>query len=238
MSEYDAIIRRLRGEMARYDKPENKMDLQRFFKEKLKLRYILKSAIIKKISSEVYQEAESLSRKELFQMCEILLKSGHPVETWIAFGWANRRKEEFQKGDFAVFESWVKKYVDGWASCDSLCCGALGELIVLFPDLTKKTVKWADSESTWLKRAAAVALIPSLKKGRQLETAFFVADRLLTDSEDMVQKGYGWMLKVAADTYQKEVFAYVMEHKEAMPRTALRYAIEKMPSSLKKKAMR
>jgi 3-methyladenine DNA glycosylase AlkD len=53
----------------------------------------------------------------------------------------------------------------------------------------------------------------------------------------MVQKGYGWMLKVASQAHEKKVFDYVMKNKKVMPRTALRYAIEKMPKSLKDKAM-
>jgi len=60
----------------------------------------------------------------------------------------------------------------------------------------------------------------------------------VTDSDDMVQKGYGWMLKVASETYQHEVFEYVMRNKRAMPRTALRYAIEKMPDELRREAMK
>ncbi len=54
----------------------------------------------------------------------------------------------------------------------------------------------------------------------------------------MVQKGYGWMLKVASEAHQKQVFDYVMENKDTMPRTALRYAIEKMPADMKKEAMK
>jgi 3-methyladenine DNA glycosylase AlkD len=53
----------------------------------------------------------------------------------------------------------------------------------------------------------------------------------------MVQKGYGWMLKEASKPYQKEVFDFVTSHKAVMPRTALRYAIEKMPADLRAKAM-
>jgi 3-methyladenine DNA glycosylase AlkD len=53
----------------------------------------------------------------------------------------------------------------------------------------------------------------------------------------MVQKGYGWMLKVASQAHQKEVFNYVMRRKSTMPRTSLRYAIEKMPDDLKRRAM-
>ena len=60
---------------------------------------------------------------------------------------------------------------------------------------------------------------------------------LLTDPDDMVQKGYGWLLKSAGDAYQQEVFDYVMQNKARMPRTALRYAIEKMPKELKARAM-
>jgi 3-methyladenine DNA glycosylase AlkD len=53
-----------------------------------------------------------------------------------------------------------------------------------------------------------------------------------------VQKGYGWMLKEAGRNHQKEVFHYVMKNRAVMPRTALRYAIEKMPENLRKQAMK
>ena len=64
-----------------------------------------------------------------------------------------------------------------------------------------------------------------------------MADALLIDPDDMVQKGYGWMLKAASKTYPDEVFQYVMRHKKEMPRTALRYAIEKMPEARRRRAM-
>jgi 3-methyladenine DNA glycosylase AlkD len=57
------------------------------------------------------------------------------------------------------------------------------------------------------------------------------------DGDDLVQKGYGWMLKAASQFDQQAVFEYVMSKKAVMPRTALRYAIEKMPDELKKQAM-
>jgi 3-methyladenine DNA glycosylase AlkD len=53
----------------------------------------------------------------------------------------------------------------------------------------------------------------------------------------MVQKGYGWMLKAASQAHQKDVFNYVMNKKATMPRTSLRYAIEKMPAELKARAI-
>jgi 3-methyladenine DNA glycosylase AlkD len=71
-----------------------------------------------------------------------------------------------------------------------------------------------------------------------LKDIFGIADILLLDKDDMVQKGYGWMLKAASEAYQKEIFDYVVSKKTVMPRTALRYAIEKMPQELKAEAMR
>jgi 3-methyladenine DNA glycosylase AlkD len=66
---------------------------------------------------------------------------------------------------------------------------------------------------------------------------FQIVDILLLDKDDMAQKGYGWMLKVASQVHEKEVFEYILAHKTTMPRTALRYAIEKMPKELKNRAM-
>lgn len=61
---------------------------------------------------------------------------------------------------------------------------------------------------------------------------------LLVDEDEMVQKGYGWLLKEESRKHQKEVFDYVLKNKSVMPRTALRYAIELMPKELKAAAMK
>jgi 3-methyladenine DNA glycosylase AlkD len=89
-----------------------------------------------------------------------------------------------------------------------------------------------------MKRAAAVSLIIPAKRGKYLAEVFVMADRLLTDGDDMVQKGYGWLLKEASRLHQDEVYDYVIRHKHVMPRTALRYAIELMPKEMKVEAMR
>jgi 3-methyladenine DNA glycosylase AlkD len=89
----------------------------------------------------------------------------------------------------------------------------------------------------WVKRASAVSLIVPARKGLFLREIIEIADILLPDRDDMVQKGYGWMLKAASQAHQTAIFDYVIRKKAVMPRTALRYAIEKMPGDLKKMAM-
>jgi len=81
-------------------------------------------------------------------------------------------------------------------------------------------------------------LIIPAKHGQFLPEIIRIADRLLLDKDDMVQKGYGWMLKEASEQHPDEVYQYVLKHRKDMPRTALRYAIEKMPPEMKAEAMK
>ncbi len=96
---------------------------------------------------------------------------------------------------------------------------------------------WAKSQNMWMRRASRRSLIVPARKGMYLDVAFEIADILFNDSEDLVQKGYGWLLKEESRVNQEAVFNYVVKNKKTMPRTALRYAIEKMPDELRKKAM-
>lgn len=82
-----------------------------------------------------------------------------------------------------------------------------------------------------------MSLIVPAKNGEFLKEVFDIADQLLKDEDDMVQKGYGWLLKEASRKHQKGVFDYVLKNKGVMPRTALRYAIELMPKGLRAKVM-
>jgi 3-methyladenine DNA glycosylase AlkD len=232
------IIEKVRKEIARHDKPENKLNYQRFFKEKLKDPYGLKTAIVRKIAGECYQEIKDQPKEKIFEYCDQLLKSDISHGRSIAFNWAVRVKKNYVQGDFATFESWLKEYVNHWGSCDSLCCGALGHLVYRYPNLVAKTKNWTRSKNRWYRRASAVSLIVPVRNRLLLDEVFKTADMLLTDDDDMVQKGYGWTLKEASNQFPDEVFRYVMKNKRRMPRTALRYAIEKLPQKMRKEAMK
>jgi 3-methyladenine DNA glycosylase AlkD len=110
-------------------------------------------------------------------------------------------------------------------------------IIEMFPDCLSGLMEWTKSPNRWMRGAAAVSLIVPARKGKFLKEIFLIADMLFDDRDDMVQKGYGWLLKVASKPYHKEVFDYVYVRRAAMSRTALRYAIEKMPKGLKSLAM-
>jgi 3-methyladenine DNA glycosylase AlkD len=125
-----------------------------------------------------------------------------------------------------------------WASCDTLCNHTIGAFLERYPGYANSLKEWSHSQNRWVRRASAVSVILPARKGVFKEIIFEIANILLLDSDDLVQKGYGWMLKSLAETYEEEVYQYILDRKSVMPRTALQYAIEKMPGEKKREAMR
>jgi 3-methyladenine DNA glycosylase AlkD len=230
------IITEIRKKLKQHSDEKTKNSFQRFFKEKIKAHGV-KTPLVVKIAKEHFKKIRHKPKPSIFALCEEFLKSAYMEESFIAYDWSNSLHEHYEPKDFKTFERWVKNHVSNWAQCDSLCNHTIGKFIEKFPQFIKELKIWTKSENRWVRRAAAVALIIPARKGMFLKDIFQICDSLLTDKDDMVQKGYGWLLKEASHEHQKEVFNYVMKHKQVMPRTALRYAIEKMPENLRKKAM-
>ncbi len=230
------IISKLRRELKANIDEKTRDDAKRYFKEEIKC-YGNKASVATRISKECFRKIKDKDKKEIFAICEELFRSGYNEEAWIAAEWANNMHKEFKPGDFKTFERWVGEYIDNWAKCDTLCNHAVGTFIEMYPEYMPKLNKWTRSKNRWMRRAAAVTLILPARRGNFLEDVFEISDMLLLDQDDLVQKGYGWMLKEASRKHEKEVFDYIMKNKAVMPRTALRYAIEKMPENLRKRAM-
>lgn len=199
--------------------------------------YGIKSALVIRIGKDHYKALPDKSKSHVFSLCEELWKSGYMEESFIACNWSHFVHKVYEPADFEIFERWVNNYINNWASCDTLCNHTVGTFIDMYPDYIAGLKRWAKSQNRWVKRASSVSLILPARKGKFIKDIFEIADILHTDKDDMVQKGYGWMLKAASQAHQEEVFNYVFSKKATMPRTSLRYAIEKMPYELKAKAM-
>jgi len=230
------IIARIRKDLVLSVDEKTKSSYSRFFKEEVTC-YGVKSALVGKIAKDYFNEIKTEDKKEVFVLCEELLRSDYNEEAFIAFEWAYLVRNKYSEDDFFTFEHWIENYVNNWAKCDTLCNHSVGSFIEKFPSYIANLKTWTASDNRWVRRAAAVTLILPGRKGNFLNDIFEISDRLLTDKDDLVQKGYGWMLKEASKSHQQEVFEYVMRNKKDMPRTALRYAIEKLPTDLRAKAM-
>jgi 3-methyladenine DNA glycosylase AlkD len=231
------ILSELRQDLESSIDEKTKNSYQHFFKEEVKA-YGVKTPIVENIAKSFFDRIREKNKKDIFSLCEKLLESDYSEEAFIAFEWAYSLRKYYDETDFPMFERWIEKYVNNWAKCDTLCNHSLGSFIEQIPKYIDNLKAWTKSENRWLRRASAVTLILPARKGNFLDDIFEICDSLLKDEDDLVQKGYGWLLKEASKNHQNLVFEYVMKNKKDMPRTALRYAIEKLPKNLLDEAMK
>jgi len=232
----EIVLEQLKQQLEHHSEKDHQKAIQKFFKEAIVV-YGVRVGTVRKIGNQFFKKIESPDKQKVFTLCEKLLKTDFQEDSIIAFQWASKYEKDFTPDDFKVFERWVKKYINNWAKCDDFCTGALGKIFKKYPELIKQTYPWRSFPNRWVRRAAAVSLIVSIKNKQHLAEVLAIADVLLQDPDDLVQKGYGWLLKVTSMVFPYEVFEFVMQHKKNMPRTALRYAIEKLSKEQKQQAM-
>ena len=212
--------------------PRYKKGVEQYFKEEVRFLGV-RTPIVRSIAQKYFDK--SLKKQQLLDLCEELFNQPYNEFATIAFAWTFKIRKSFELSDFERFERWIDKYVNNWAKCDDFCCHTIYYFVENFPEIIPRIKKWAYSKNMWFRRASAVSFVPAKNN---LSDIFEIAKILLRDEDDLVQKGYGWMLKSASVFNQEAVFSFVMKNKKDMPRTALRYAIEHMPKDFKEKAMR
>ncbi len=232
----DHILRKIKQDLLTNIDEGAQKSFPRFFRNEVKF-YGVKSGIVRKIAKESFKNFDSSKKEVVFVLCEQLFQSGLCEEAWIAAHWLYWISHTFIPEDLERFEEWIDRYIDDWAKCDTLCNHAMGSFIMNHPSLVQSLKQWTSSPNPFVRRASAVSLIIPARQGHFLKEIFQISDILLLDQNDLVQKGYGWMLKEASRKHPDEVFLYIMQKKESMPRTAFRYALEKMPPDLRKIAM-
>jgi 3-methyladenine DNA glycosylase AlkD len=231
------ILAQIREELKANTDSQTQKSFQRFFKKQVKY-YGVKTEVVGKIAKKYWKQVKTLDKPSVFQICEDLYRSDNTEEAFIVAFWLPNYIDNIEPSDLTTFKGWIEKYINNWAKCDGLCNHTIGDLIQKYPEVLGDVKSWAKSSNRWLKRASAVSLIVPAKKGCFLQDAFEICDSLLVDGDDLVQKGYGWLLKEESRLHQKDVFDYVVKNRKNMPRTALRYAIELMPKELKAEAMK
>lgn len=123
------------------------------------------------------------------------------------------------------------KQVNNWNLVDSSAHLILGAH--LFQTDKSKLLLLAKSEDLWERRIAIVATWYFIRNN-ELSWTFKIAEMLLRDTQDLIHKAVGWMLREAGKRSPDHLIAFLEKHAGQMPRTMLRYAIEKFPEAQRK----
>ncbi len=148
-------------------------------------------------------------------------------------------KETGQLGDadFRMFESWLDR-VSSWADHDALVHSLIAPMVSSKPARVKNVFRWAKSHNRWHRRAACVALIQGTRQKMFLPEIKRLSNSLLSDQDDIVKKGLGWLLRETAKANPKQAVPYLLSIRGKTPRLVLRTACETLPPSVSKSILR
>jgi len=140
----------------------------------------------------------------------------------------------FSKDSQKIYDLYLKstKYINNWDLVDLTAPRIVGEYLLDKPvDILFKLAK---SKSLWERRIAILATFAFIYKGEPKPT-LKIAEMLLHDKEDLIHKAVGWMLReVGKRCGQKPLTDFLNQHYKSMPRTMLRYSIERFPEKTRK----
>ena len=125
--------------------------------------------------------------------------------------------------------------LNNWDLVDMIAPKVIGEYNIESSE--KLFIKWSKSSSLWIRRISIMSTWPKIRKNNH-EITMKIANRFLNDQEDLIHKATGWMLREVAKRDEELVIQFITDNKTEMPRTMLRYAIERMDTKIRKKLLK
>jgi 3-methyladenine DNA glycosylase AlkD len=126
---------------------------------------------------------------------------------------------------------------DNGAVTDHVSTQILSSLIDKFDRLGATAESWSRSPNLWMRRASAVSFVKQAGRGRHLDRAYRIATALQPDFHDLIHEACGWLLRECGKADTDRLEQYLLKHRPAIPRTTLRYAIERFPQTKRRKIL-
>jgi 3-methyladenine DNA glycosylase AlkD len=178
------------------------------------------------------------SYDQALAFCDILISHSFHEPKAVGLSMLARFHRSFERSLLRSIESWLANgYCCNWAVIDALATLIVTPLIAKFPEYLPEVMLWGQSKDLWQRRTAVVGLVKLARKGQHLDAACDLAERLLDDEEDLVQKAVGWLLKEAGKTDSARLESFLLKHGPNIARTTLRYAIETFPKQRRKRIL-
>jgi 3-methyladenine DNA glycosylase AlkD len=175
---------------------------------------------------------------EALQLCAILFPRPELEAKSVAALIMIRYKKEFPPQLFSQVKKWLEQnYLDNWASVDTFCPEVMGTLLHRYPELVGEIKTWPEHRNRWVKRASIVSFLKLAKKEGFLDIIYKQAETLFPVDDDLIQKANGWVLREAGKRDMPRLERFLLKHGPAIPRTTLRYAIERFPEAKRRELL-
>lgn len=231
-------IKSLKNDLSVYSDFEKANILQRFFKTK-KGEYGEGDVFVGVTVPDVRKVAKKYTDLKLEEIKKLLYSKIHEERLCALFILVEKfkiidKKDSSQiKAHFCVtrkevFNFYIKntKQINNWDLVDLSAPKIVGEYLLDKP--RKLLYDFAKSDNLWKKRISIVATYTFIKNN-QFRDTLKIAEVLMNDEHDLIHKAVGWMLREVGKRSLEDEEKFLKKYYKKMPRTMLRYAIEKFP---------
>lgn len=220
----------IKRQLAAMARPAGQFDAQRYFRGDHNLRfYNTGTERMRGIVRSVYRENRTRwSIEDAMALAEDLIADPYLEAKSVGIEVVSRFRRSFTRALLPRWKRWLSaNHSANWATTDTICGLLIGPLLVEYPVLAGRLRGWSRDRNMWVRRASIVGLIPLARKGLGLDLLYDNAAELHRDEEDLIQKAVGWALREAGKTDPKRLEVYLLANGPKIPRTTVRYAIER-----------
>ena len=202
--------------------------------------YGLKTPKLRQIERELYQSVrKEWNCVDALALCELLMPDRYLESKGLALMVLMRYRRRFEPDLLQCAKRWLERGLcDNWATTDHLATRVLSSLIDQFEPLAATVESWNRSPNLWVRRASAVSFVNLARKGRHLDRAFRIATVLEPDANDLIHKASGWLLRECGKADAKRLEQHLLERGPAIPRTTIRYAIERFSDAKRRRILK
>ena len=216
-------------------------DARRYFRGELNIGfYNVRAKDVRRLARSIHaSHKEHWDLDQAVEFADRLIHDRYLDVKSLAVEVLARYRRQFVPRLLATWKRWLADgFAANWATTDAICGYLIGPLIAVHPELASRMPSWSRHRSLWVRRASVVGLLPALRKGRlSSDPVYSIAVTLHRDREDLIQKAVGWALREAGKVDPNRLERYLRKHGPVIPRTTLRYAIERMPAATRRQVL-
>lgn len=229
------LIMNIKDELKKYTKPDNIQEKFAYFHKTGKGEYAENDIFIGVTVPDIRKVATKYYSVINLKETEALLHSKYHEERLLALiiltYKMEKAKESEQKEIVDLYIS-NTKYINGWDLVDMSAPYVLGKYLLEHKDEKNILYKFAESGDLWKQRISIVSTWAFIKNGYYKDT-IKIAEILLNNEQDLIHKAVGWMLREVGKKDFEEEYNFLIKNYKNMPRTMLRYSIEKFDENLR-----
>ncbi|MBD3413683.1 MAG: hypothetical protein GF421_04525 [Candidatus Aminicenantes bacterium] len=236
----EKLYRQILDSLEKKADPERAQGGKRYFKPREEIHLLgVRTPEIRKMVKQSYSRVKSQwDHEQAVELCEQMLSSKYLEAKAFCLLFLEQFVRTLEKEHLSLIKKWIiRGDCSNWATIDTLCGSVLSPMIQDHPECIDEITSWADSENKWLRRASIVPFAKPARKGQYIEVVHETAKKLFADEDDLIQKATGWILRESGKSDMDRLEKFLREHGKKIPRTALRYAIERFPEKKRKEIL-